>query len=137
MGSPTSECELCAGHGDTAGELLAAHLTNATAIARAAAGAGPGLWIWDDMFNPHHNAHDGYFLINGTVAGSWEGIPPEVNVMNWGPPVGCACGGWGSPTCQKKGPPGSCLCRTGRNIYGVQGVHLNPWACSYAPPYRV
>jgi hypothetical protein len=24
-----------------------------------------------------------------------------------------------------------------RNRYGVQGVHLNPWASSYAPPYRV
>ena len=42
---------------------------------REAAGPGRELWIWDDMFNPHHNAHDGYFLINGTVAGSWEGIP--------------------------------------------------------------
>ena len=56
-------CELCASHGATAGELLANHLKNSSAIARAAAGQGRELWIWDDMFNPFHNAHDDYFLI--------------------------------------------------------------------------
>ena len=56
-------CELCASHGATAGELLAEHLKNASAIARQAAGPGRELFIWDDMFNPFHNAHDDYFLI--------------------------------------------------------------------------
>ena len=56
-------CELCASHGATAGELLAEHLKNSSAIARQAAGPGRELFIWDDMFNPFHNAHDDYFLI--------------------------------------------------------------------------
>ena len=60
-------------------------------------------------FNPYHNAHADYFLINGTVAGSWADIPPEVNVMNWGPPISCSCGGWGSQTHQKP-KPGTCPC---------------------------
>ena len=49
------------GHNGPAGELLAAHLKNATAIAHAAAPGKP-LWIWDDMFNPFHNAHAEYVL---------------------------------------------------------------------------
>ena len=129
-------CELCAQHGETMGDLLAEHLRNATAIARKAAGPKAELFIWDDMcahpadprcsahrrsaltrhhrlvvsrFNPYHNAHADYFLINGTVAGSWADIPPEVNVMNWGPPISCSCGGWGSQTHQKP-KPGTCPC---------------------------
>ena len=27
--------------------------------------------------------------------------------------------------------------RTGRKRPGVQGAYLNPWASSYAPPYRL
>ena len=39
---------------------------------------------WDDMFNPHHNAGDDYFLVNGTLNGSWLGLDPSVTVVNWG-----------------------------------------------------
>lgn len=56
-------CELCASHGATAGELLAEHLKNSSEIARQAAGPERELFMWDDMFNPFHNAHDDYFLI--------------------------------------------------------------------------
>lgn len=59
-----------------------------------------------------------YFLINGTIGGSWEGIPSTVNVLNWGPPIGCSCGGWGSPIHQKKGPPGSCPCHIAKPVPG-------------------
>ena len=38
--------------------------------------------------------------------------------MNWGPPIGCSCGGWGSPVHQKKGPPGSCLCHIAKPVPG-------------------
>ncbi len=54
---------------------------------------------------------------NGTVAGSWEGIPDDVNVMNWGPPINCACGGWGSPTHQKPAA-GTCPCHIAKPTPG-------------------
>eukprot|EP01052_Picozoa_sp_SAG31_P017178 SAG31_NODE_1164_length_9581_cov_16.106623_2_plen_723_part_00 len=139
-------CEICAGHGGTAGELLASHLTNATRIAEEMVGKDKPLWICekmcffffaciprlytmfcylksgsssgDDMFNPYHNAHDDYFLINGTVAGSWEGIPPQVQVMNWGPPISCKCGGFGSPVYHHELPPGTCPCHISRPTPG-------------------
>jgi hypothetical protein len=39
--------------------------------------------VWSDMFDPHHNAIDHYYLVNGDLAGSWEGLGREVLVVNW------------------------------------------------------
>ncbi len=41
---------------------------------------------WSDMFDPFHNAadrEDPYYLVNGNWHGSWEGVPPDVVIMNW------------------------------------------------------
>jgi hypothetical protein len=35
------------------------------------------------MFDPHHNAHAGFYLVNGDLAGSWLGLPPEMTIINW------------------------------------------------------
>ena len=35
------------------------------------------------MFDPMHNAVDGYYLVNGTLQGSWEGLDPAVTIANW------------------------------------------------------
>ncbi|MFM7055858.1 MAG: hypothetical protein ACKO2P_02935 [Planctomycetota bacterium] len=39
--------------------------------------------VWSDMFDPHHNAIDHYYLVNGDLAGSWEGLTRDVMVVNW------------------------------------------------------
>jgi hypothetical protein len=39
--------------------------------------------VWSDMFDPHHNAIDHYYLVNGDLAGSWEGLTRDVIVVNW------------------------------------------------------
>ena len=41
------------------------------------------LYIWSDMFDPWHNAHDHYYYVEGDLAGSWKGLPQNVTVMNW------------------------------------------------------
>ena len=41
------------------------------------------LAIWSDMFDPHHNAVKDYYLVSGDLAGSWEGLPKEILVVNW------------------------------------------------------
>jgi hypothetical protein len=38
------------------------------------------------MFDPNHNAREGYYLVNNSFAGSWEGLDPEITVMKWGEP---------------------------------------------------
>jgi hypothetical protein len=39
--------------------------------------------IWSDMFDPAHNARDDFYLVNGDLAESWEGLPREMIVVNW------------------------------------------------------
>jgi hypothetical protein len=41
-------------------------------------------YVWNDMFDPHHNAVKGpYYLVNGDLTGSWEGLPKDTVIMNW------------------------------------------------------
>lgn len=45
---------------------------------------GHRTYVWNDMFDPHHNAVPGpYYLVNGDLTGSWEGLRPETVIMNW------------------------------------------------------
>lgn len=44
------------------------------------------LYTWSDMFDPEHNAADSadpYYLVNGNWSGSWQGLPPDVTILNW------------------------------------------------------
>jgi len=41
------------------------------------------IFVWNDMFDPHHNAVDNYYLVNGDLSGSWEGLKKDVVIMNW------------------------------------------------------
>lgn len=45
----------------------------------------PGLkvMVWNDMFDPYHNANGKLGLINGTCDGSYEGLDPGVIILNW------------------------------------------------------
>ncbi len=40
-------------------------------------------FVWSDMFDPYHNAHDDYYLTNGTVDGSYNGLTSDMTVVNW------------------------------------------------------
>ncbi|NNM85346.1 MAG: hypothetical protein HKL96_06280 [Phycisphaerales bacterium] len=41
------------------------------------------LYTWSDMFDPYHNAHDHYYLVNGSYADSWCGLSHRIIIMNW------------------------------------------------------
>jgi hypothetical protein len=41
------------------------------------------LYIWSDMFDPWHNAHDHFYFVEGNLEGSWKGLPRDAVVMNW------------------------------------------------------
>jgi hypothetical protein len=68
--------------GKSAGQVLAENVRRCVAIVRKA-NPDARLCIWSDMFDPHHNAVKDYYLVNGDLAGSWEGLPKEVLVINW------------------------------------------------------
>lgn len=68
--------------GRTAGETLAANVQRCVEIVR---GINPDaqLCIWSDMFDPHHNARADYYLVNGTLEESWQGLPDDILIVNW------------------------------------------------------
>ncbi|MCS7239483.1 MAG: carbohydrate binding domain-containing protein [Thermoguttaceae bacterium] len=46
----------------------------------------PGLqvYMWSDMFDPNHNAHADYYLVEGDFTGSWKYIPKDIVIAVWG-----------------------------------------------------
>ncbi|MGC4042307.1 MAG: hypothetical protein QM758_00695 [Armatimonas sp.] len=74
--------EDCQKRGVPAGKLLAEHAARCAKLAKAA-NPKADLLFWSDMFDPYHNAKDNYYLVRGTLAGSWEGLPKDALIMNW------------------------------------------------------
>lgn len=66
----------------SAGVVLAENVRHCVKIIR---GINPQakLCVWSDMFDPHHNAHDNFYLVNGDLGGSWEGLPKDMLIVNW------------------------------------------------------
>jgi hypothetical protein len=76
-------CEACQGRHLAPGQLLADNVRRCTEIIREIR-PDAQIWVWSDMFDPFHNAHENYYLVNGSWAGSWEGLSKEVGIANWG-----------------------------------------------------
>jgi hypothetical protein len=75
-------CQLAQKSGKTPGQLLADNVQRSVQIVRNL-DPKANIVIWSDMFDPHHNAVDRYYAVNGSLKGSWEGLPPDVTIMNW------------------------------------------------------
>ena len=75
-------CASCRWKKTTPGKLLA---DNVARCAKSIRDISPGaqLVVWSDMFDPNHNAVAGYYLVDGTLAGSWEGLPRDMTIANW------------------------------------------------------
>jgi hypothetical protein len=72
----------CARRKLTAGQILADDVKTCVRLVRETAPKAD-VYVWSDMFDPNHNAHAGYYLVNGDLAGSWEGLDPDVVVVPW------------------------------------------------------
>ncbi len=66
----------------TPGQILAENVKQCVRILRDV-NPKADIWVWSDMFSPSENAVDNYYSVNGTWAGSWEGLGPEVGIANW------------------------------------------------------
>jgi hypothetical protein len=75
-------CDACRKDGRTAGELLAENVHRCAAIIRGV-NKDAELCVWSDMFDPSHNAHANFYLVNGDLAGSWKGLPRGMTIINW------------------------------------------------------
>jgi hypothetical protein len=75
-------CAACQAKHMTAGELLAWNVKKAAQIIRSVR-PDAGIWVWNDMFDPMHNAVDRYYAVNGTFKESWKGLDKDVGIVNW------------------------------------------------------
>ena len=41
------------------------------------------IYVWSDMIDPAHNAHDNYFACRGTFEGAWELVPKDLVISCW------------------------------------------------------
>jgi hypothetical protein len=75
-------CRACRRDGRSAGQLLAENLRQCAGAIRKV-NPKATLCVWSDMFDPHHNATKDFYLVNGDLAGSWEGLPTDMVLVNW------------------------------------------------------
>jgi len=76
-------CQACQSRKLTPGALLADNARRCTAILKEINPEAKVL-VWSDMFDPNHNAvAKDFYLVNGSLEGSWEGLAPEVIIANW------------------------------------------------------
>jgi hypothetical protein len=69
----------CRQHNQTPGQLLAGNARFCTKLLD-----GATVYVWNDMFDPFHNAVKGpYYLVNGPFTDAWEGLDKSAVIMNW------------------------------------------------------
>jgi hypothetical protein len=74
-------CQACRGR--DMGELLGECVSKQAQILRRHI-PGAEIYIWSDMFDPNHNAHGNYYLVEGDYTGSWNHIPKDLILTVWG-----------------------------------------------------
>jgi hypothetical protein len=75
-------CRACQSRKLTPGALLADNVRRCVQIIKDV-NPKAQIVVWSDMFDPHHNAVDNYYLVNGSLKGSWQGLPAGVRIANW------------------------------------------------------
>jgi hypothetical protein len=75
-------CDGCQSRHLSPGQIAADNVRTCTGIIRRTA-PGARVHVWSDMFDPHHNAKADYYLVNGDLTGSWEGLDKDVVIVNW------------------------------------------------------
>jgi hypothetical protein len=75
-------CAACQARKLTPGRMLAENARRCLAILKEV-NPRARVAVWSDMFDPHHNAVDQYYLVNGSLKGSWEGLSRNVIIANW------------------------------------------------------
>ncbi|MEK0448318.1 MAG: hypothetical protein RL088_586 [Verrucomicrobiota bacterium] len=136
-----NHCAACRARSLTPGEIIADNVRTCTAILREI-NPGGRIYVWSDMFDPAHNAVAGpYYLVNGPLTGSWDGLAPEVIVLPWYFEKREASLGWFANRGHKQliagyydGKPGKIKdwLTAAEKIPGVVGVMYTTWVNKYA-----
>jgi len=74
-------CRACAGR--NLAQLLGECVTKQVAAIRRYS-PDAQIYVWSDMFDPNHNAHGNYYLVQGDFTGSWQHVPKDLIMTVWG-----------------------------------------------------
>jgi hypothetical protein len=75
-------CQACKKRNMTMAQILGACITRQVSIIRDV-NPDAEIFIWSDMLDPNHNAHDNYYLVDGDFAGSWNYVPKDLVIVCW------------------------------------------------------
>ena len=75
-------CKACQDRKLDAGAMLADNAKACVKILREINPKGD-IYVWSDMFDPHHNARKDYYLARGDFAGAWDGLDKDVIIAAW------------------------------------------------------
>ncbi len=75
-------CRACKDRKMTMGRILGDCLTRQHRIIRDLDPAAE-IFVWSDMLDPNHNAHDDYYLVEGDFTGSWRHVPKDLTIVCW------------------------------------------------------
>ena len=75
-------CVACKSRKMSMAQILGDCIAKQEAIIRKA-NPQAGIFIWSDMLDPNHNAHDKYLLVDGDFTGSWNYIPKDLVIVCW------------------------------------------------------
>jgi hypothetical protein len=75
-------CAACQRRNLDAGAILADNVRTCIQILREVSPGGE-IYVWSDMFDPHHNAHKDYYLVRGDLTDSWAGLDSKVIIVPW------------------------------------------------------
>ena len=75
-------CAACQARHLDAGPMLANNVQRCASILRQV-NPGGRIYVWSDMFDPNHNAHADYYLVNGDLTGSWMGLDSDIIIVPW------------------------------------------------------
>lgn len=78
-----NHCAACQARHLTPGQILADNVKTCIGILKQV-NPGGRIYVWNDMFDPFHNAVEkNYYLVNGSLLGSWEGLDKDVIIVPW------------------------------------------------------
>jgi len=75
-------CEACKKRKITMAQILGDCITKQSKIIRNV-NPDAQIFIWSDMLDPNHNAHDNYYLVDGDFDNSWNYIPKDLIIVCW------------------------------------------------------
>ena len=75
-------CQACKQRRLSMAQILGDCITKQVSLLRQADPKAE-MFCWSDMLDPNHNAHAGYYLVDGDFTGSWNYVPRDLVIVCW------------------------------------------------------